>query len=122
MPVSLKALQARSAEAARIDGLVSATKEKHADLWRRCVDWAAEVSDAQQPTALHYALITEANVENELTRAFAEGNLDECPIELLFEQMGLPLVSKLQDAVEEVLQGMEDDNKIMYREGVVHLI
>ena len=44
-----KVLQARNAEATRMNGLVSATKERHADVWQRCVDWAAEVSDADQP-------------------------------------------------------------------------
>jgi hypothetical protein len=43
-----KALQARSAEATRISGLVASTKERLKEVWQRCVDWAAEVSSLQQ--------------------------------------------------------------------------
>jgi hypothetical protein len=49
-------------------------------------------------------------------------NQGECPTELLFKEIGLPLVPQLQDAVEAILEGMENDNKVMYREGLIHLI
>eukprot|EP00966_Prymnesium_polylepis_P239460 5537806-Prymnesium_polylepis.1 len=56
------------------------------------------------------------------------GKLPTPPVKRLCEYAGdmagdrdvhglhLPLVAKLQDAVEAILEGMEDDNKLMYRE------
>ena len=57
----------------------------------------------------------------ELNRIFATG-CDDCRIEALFEQMGLPFLPELNTAVADVLERMEAANKVMYREGLIHLI
>ena len=51
--------------------------------------------------------------------------VDECSIEELFEAMDLPwdgFESELHDAVSDVLERMEAANKVLYREGVIHLL
>ena len=118
-----KALQARSAEATRIDGIVASTKERHAETWQRCVDWAAEVSSLQQQQRQrHLALITEDAVHAALTRLFTRGNSDQCSIEELMAEMDIPLGFELQEAIVKELQMLEDKNCLMYRERVIHLI
>uniref|UniRef100_A0A7S0L4Z4 Uncharacterized protein n=1 Tax=Coccolithus braarudii TaxID=221442 RepID=A0A7S0L4Z4_9EUKA len=117
-----KALQARSAEATRIEGIVASTKERHAELWQRCVDWAAEVSSLQQQQLQQYlALITEANVSAALTRLFAQQR-GECLIEERMAEMHVPMVLELEDAIEKELQTLEDKNYMVYRERVCHMI
>ena len=68
--------------------------------------------------------ITEASVERYLNRIFT-ADVDECSIEELFEAMDLPwdgFESELHYAVSDVLERMENANKVMYREGWIHLI
>lgn len=68
--------------------------------------------------------VTEASVERHLNRIFVSG-VDECSIEMLFEEMDLPwdgFESELHSAVQYVLERMEDGNKVIYREGLIHLI
>lgn len=38
-------LQRRATEAVRIEGIVAATKDRHAVVWERCIVWAAEVAE-----------------------------------------------------------------------------
>ena len=60
-----------------------------------------------------------------LSYAYAWTSVDECSIEELFEAMDLPwdgFESELHNAVSDVLDRMEAGNKVMYREGLIHLI
>ena len=81
-----------------------------------------EVAAAQQAMLLDS--ITESSVERYLNRIFT-ADVDECSIEELFEAMDLPwdgFESELHYAVSDVLERMENANKVMYREGWIHLI
>ena len=109
---------------------MAATQERFAHLWQQCVQWAAEHSAAEpnavqpsavQPTASHFALVTVDYVELHLNEIFSRGP-DECTVAELFDEMGLPLVPQLYDAVAEVLTTMEDLNKVLFREDRIHLI
>ena len=68
-------------------------------------------------------------MEHELNCIYATG-VDDCRIEELFAALGLPipeddelpLDETLHDAVADGLDSMEAANKVMYREGLIHLI
>jgi hypothetical protein len=89
-------------------------------------DWAP-ASQGQARAAQHAMLlqsVTEESVERYLNQLFAAG-VEPCPIETLFEAMDLPWEghnSELHVAVSDVLERMEAGNKLMYREGLIHLI
>ena len=145
-----KVLQARSAEATRIDGIVASTKERHSALWQRCVDWAYEVSKAQSDEGFacsrealvvealidpavrnaQLASITEATVERKLNRIFATG-CDDCHFDELLTALGVSHYDdEIDAAVVAVLQSMEAANKVIYDAGerndtgerLIHLI
>jgi hypothetical protein len=109
-------LKKRDEEAGRIKGLVAATKEQHAELWQRCVDWAAEVSEAQRHAyAEMLESITPESVERELSRIFAQVEY-ECRYVQLLDALGAPHYDeKVESAVMSILETMEADNKILYR-------
>ena len=86
------------------------------------IDGGRQAAAAQQAMLLES--ITEASVERYLNRIFT-ADVDECSIEELFEAMDLPwdgFESELHYAVSDVLERMENANKVMYREGWIHLI
>ena len=65
----------------------------------------------------------EEAVEKALTLLFA-GNRDDCSFDELYEQMARDarVVASGREAVERALDEMENANKVMHREGRIHLI
>ena len=111
--------EAMGAEAGGIGGAAS-RKRAAADSG----EGGASSKAARAPAAPYDDSELEEEVEKRLTLLFA-GNRDDCSFDELFDAMARAdarVVASGREAVERALETMETANKVMHREGRIHLI